>query len=397
LDVQSPENYKKPFLTELSSNIQADNPDQPETKGIDLSEALPNTQDNNETAVLQAVNNQKENSVKPAESSTNQNQPTENDKNNTFASQPQLEIAKTVVAAKAETPDVPKPAPIVDAYLEEPQIKEQKPQKTPAEPKTNAANVINPGNKETPPGILSLAASGMGAFKNNNSAEILTNKFNLTETQSLTNGVKPEMVSALKDPNSGSSHLEQLLAANNPQTPVLNNTATAVQPQKANFNPLPDDVAQNMNRQIQESIQSFTRQGQDQVIIRLNPPELGKVVIKFHEQDNQIIGTLEASKPQTRYEIEQALPSILRNLQESGVQIRRLEVISEQNNTQYANKEQTLFDGWNGQNKSANYSNRGNQGDSSYYNDWMPDTDIYSATSPAQDLFYAESGVNMLA
>jgi len=62
--------------------------------------------------------------------------------------------------------------------------------------------------------------------------------------------------------------------------------------------------------------------------IRLNPPELGKVFARFHSQDNQIIGLLEVSKPETAAEIRQALPEIVRDLQDLGVQIKRLDVLA---------------------------------------------------------------------
>jgi flagellar hook-length control protein FliK len=92
-------------------------------------------------------------------------------------------------------------------------------------------------------------------------------------------------------------------------------------------NTAPGDNASAVSEQIRESITSSTVGPDQQITIRLNPPELGTVVIKFREQDNQITGLLEVSKLQTRAEIQQALPEIMRDLQNFGVQIRRLEVV----------------------------------------------------------------------
>jgi len=79
-------------------------------------------------------------------------------------------------------------------------------------------------------------------------------------------------------------------------------------------------------QQVQESIAGSVRQGHRVVTVRLNPPELGKVTVKLQEQDNRVTGLLEVTKPETRAEIQQALPEMLRNLQQAGVQVRRLDV-----------------------------------------------------------------------
>lgn len=86
------------------------------------------------------------------------------------------------------------------------------------------------------------------------------------------------------------------------------------------------DVVDGPGGQIRESIQSSIAEGQSQVTIRLNPPELGRVTVRFEESGGQITALVEAARAQTRAEIQQALPEILRNLQEAGVQIRRIDV-----------------------------------------------------------------------
>lgn len=83
----------------------------------------------------------------------------------------------------------------------------------------------------------------------------------------------------------------------------------------------------SISGQILESIQSSLQQGQSRLTIALNPPELGRVSVRFEEQGNQLIGILEVSQKQTRAEIEQALPQLLQNLQDGGVQIKRLDVM----------------------------------------------------------------------
>jgi flagellar hook-length control protein FliK len=50
------------------------------------------------------------------------------------------------------------------------------------------------------------------------------------------------------------------------------------------------------------------------------------VLVRFGEQNGQIQGVLEVTRGQTRHEVEQALPEVLRNLQDLGIHVRRLDV-----------------------------------------------------------------------
>jgi flagellar hook-length control protein FliK len=110
-------------------------------------------------------------------------------------------------------------------------------------------------------------------------------------------------------------------------------------------NALPANATADIGQQITESIQGSLRPGDRQITILLHPPELGKVVVRFKEEQDQVTGLLEVSKAETRYEIEQVLPQIVRSLQDLGVQVRRLEVqLSEQMERQ-ANRDASPDDG----------------------------------------------------
>jgi flagellar hook-length control protein FliK len=66
--------------------------------------------------------------------------------------------------------------------------------------------------------------------------------------------------------------------------------------------------------------------GEQQIVIRLRPPELGSVIVRFDEQNDQIRGILEVARGEIRHEIERALPEVLRSLQDLGIQVRKLDV-----------------------------------------------------------------------
>ena len=82
----------------------------------------------------------------------------------------------------------------------------------------------------------------------------------------------------------------------------------------------------NLSQQVSESIQTSVRSQQKEVVVQLNPPELGRVTIRFSGEGTQLTGVLEVSQKQTQMDLEQALPQVLRNLEANGVQIRKLDV-----------------------------------------------------------------------
>lgn len=112
------------------------------------------------------------------------------------------------------------------------------------------------------------------------------------------------------------------------QTSVSESTSSARSIDAANTEGLVGrSPVQNVGDQILESVHASLTRGDKQIEVRLDPPELGSVTVRFQEQDGQITGVLEVSKDQTRQEIEQALPQVLRGMQESGILIRRLDVV----------------------------------------------------------------------
>jgi flagellar hook-length control protein FliK len=96
---------------------------------------------------------------------------------------------------------------------------------------------------------------------------------------------------------------------------------------EAGKNMLSTDIPKSVGEQVIGSVQSSLQQGDGRITIQLHPPELGSVVVKFQQEQGGINGLMEVSKAETKFEIEQALPEIVRGLEESGVRISRIEVI----------------------------------------------------------------------
>jgi len=141
----------------------------------------------------------------------------------------------------------------------------------------------------------------------------------------------------------GAPNIDQAASSNNAQV-ILSEPPSASAAKTANNAP-PANAGADIAQQITESIQGSLRPGDRQITILLHPPELGKVVVRFKEEQDQVTGLLEVSKAETRYEIEQVLPQITRTLQDLGVHVRRLEVqLSEQMERQ-ANRDASPDDG----------------------------------------------------
>ena len=225
--------------------------------------------------------------------------------------------------------------------------------------------------------------------------DYLSQKLNAVMPQSPANPPKQETKPAV-DTSSGGDNFGQIFAANNPQTLHIQQPSTSQQAANTANNTPSGSSQPSVGEQLFSQIQNSVQQNQQQIIIRLNPPELGRVVIKFTEQNNQITGLLEVSRPQTRYEIEQALPELLKNLADSGIQIKNFDVLVKDQPQQDFYKD--------------TFSQTG-QGDRSGQNNFTGGNspDIYAADQPAniniagyqtapdsQQPFVTDSSINIL-
>ncbi len=161
-----------------------------------------------------------------------------------------------------------------------------------------------------------------------------------------------------------------------------------------------NNAAASVKEQVQESVFSSLQQGKNEITVRLNPPNLGKVFIKFQEEAGELTGLLEVSKHQTRIEIQQALPEIIRNLQEAGVNVKRLEVeLADQptaslqgESGHHADREALLQDGSPDRHDFAEQQTQ----DGASVRQWLTGRFSYQA-SPDARAYITDGSVNVLA
>ena len=199
-------------------------------------------------------------------------------------------------------------------------------------PKTSATTLAKPdGRADAGPNTQTLSDSPNGSGREGGlgektlTGESLLQRLNATLVQTATSQAKTRDNKA--SDGSLAQGSEQITARKSPRIALAEQASGASQDARAAGNASSANVSASVSEQIQESLRASLARPDQQITIRLNPPELGTVLIKFQEQDSQITGVLEVNKSQTRAEIQQALPEIVRSLQELGVNIRRLEVI----------------------------------------------------------------------
>jgi flagellar hook-length control protein FliK len=220
--------------------------------------------------------------------------------------------------------------------------------KKPIDNKTAAGNKIRT--------LFESVEDGGKKSANNLSSDSASQKLNVVEIQVSAHQAK-DLNASVSEVN---PNLQQILSDNNAQ--ILSQRSSTSQVGNTADTAYQGDLSLNIRKQILESIQSSLSGGDRQISIRLNPPELGKVFMRFQEHDAQITGLLEVSQSQTRYQIEQALPQIIRDLQDSGVQIKRLEVVLTEQTDYHASQDQSLLNSWSQQNSSAESGTTGGNG-----------------------------------
>ncbi len=146
-------------------------------------------------------------------------------------------------------------------------------------------------------------------------------------------------------------------------------------------------------RQVQETISTSYRPSTQQVVIRLDPPELGKVTMRFIEKPDGITGILQVDQAQTRQEIERALPEIIQNLQNSSVQIKKVDVVATHHQNDDPNRSESGFAGQDSEFQQQNApQGPGNQG--SFHESTGGFENPGQPNQP--DMLVSEKSINML-
>lgn len=78
--------------------------------------------------------------------------------------------------------------------------------------------------------------------------------------------------------------------------------------------------------QVAQALANSAVMGEPQMVINLNPPELGRVSISLSSRDGQVEAVLKVENPATLDEIRRERPVLMQALSQAGVQVRHLEL-----------------------------------------------------------------------
>ena len=128
------------------------------------------------------------------------------------------------------------------------------------------------------------------------------------------------------------------------QPAILSEPTNPVETVPMDRMPEAPNPARSVSQQILESVQTSLQTEEKSIVINLTPPELGRVTIRFQEGADGLKGELELSRQEIRHDVERALPQIMQSLQNSGIQIRKMEVNVNVGDQQGSSPQQELFD-----------------------------------------------------
>jgi hypothetical protein len=119
-------------------------------------------------------------------------------------------------------------------------------------------------------------------------------------------------------------------------------------------------------------------------------------LIRFEQQEGSLIGLLEVDNRATAADIEQSLPQIIQNLQDSGVQVKRLNVML---NDQYQqpSRDSAFSDMYQGRSGQQDQGRPWPYTDQAVYPNSSPDTAAVSPESAHSEVSLGTNGsINLL-
>ena len=125
------------------------------------------------------------------------------------------------------------------------------------------------------------------------------------------------------------------------QTNAVATNAVTTTAQPETVKGLTEMAAPNPVDQIVQTLQLRTFGADSQVRMMLAPEELGAIRITFRQTNGEIVGLLEAQKPETRKELEQSVGQLAAAMETAGVQVRRIEVVPWSANNQSPRSDQS--------------------------------------------------------
>ena len=96
-------------------------------------------------------------------------------------------------------------------------------------------------------------------------------------------------------------------------------------------------------KQIAEAFRSSAARNGQEIVIRLNPPELGRVRVMLRVEGNEVRGVLEVENPRTLSQLQREAPNIMGRLTDAGIEMKRMELSLSENGARDSMRDAAWF------------------------------------------------------
>jgi flagellar hook-length control protein FliK len=107
-------------------------------------------------------------------------------------------------------------------------------------------------------------------------------------------------------------------------------------------------------KQISEAFQSSAAKNGQEIVVRLDPPHLGKVSVTLRLEGGQVRGVLEVESPRTLSQLQREAPNIITRLTDAGIDMKRMELSLSENGSRDSMRDSSWFSQQYNQNEAGN-------------------------------------------
>ena len=104
-----------------------------------------------------------------------------------------------------------------------------------------------------------------------------------------------------------------------------------------------DLAANSPVKQIAEAFRSSAARNGQEIVIRLNPPELGRVRVMLRLEGSEVRGVLEVENPRTLSQLQREAPNIMNRLTDAGIEMKRMELSLSENGMRDSMRDSAWF------------------------------------------------------
>ncbi len=188
--------------------------------------------------------------------------------------------------------------------------------------------------------------------------------------------------------SASAGHVESQVAAS---AGPASSPATGPQGAPPSLTPASAAGAAPLADQIADSVTLAAGRTGQTIVVRLNPPELGRVRLSLQADGNEIRATLEVENTHTLGALQRETPALIQRLSDSGIQLRRMDLNLTQQDAGSDDSASLPGDGQDAGGGGASASGEGGGGEQVESAAW----EVEAATSGRQEAYVGDESINV--